>query len=72
MVRSGILGDWERKVLEAYLNGEKPKGYTVLLTRILQIGLKAIIEGSERDIRLLRKLNEFLSKRQYLKAKPQT
>jgi hypothetical protein len=54
------LGDSERKVLEAYLKGERLKGYTVLLTRIRQIGLKAIIEGSERDLKLLRKLNEYI------------
>jgi hypothetical protein len=60
MVRNGILGDSERKVLEAYLKGEHPKGYTVLLTRIRQMGLKAIIDGSERDLRLLRKLGEHL------------
>ena len=57
MVRNAILGDSERKVLEAYLKGERVKGYTVLLTRIRQIGLKAIIDGCERDLRLLKKLN---------------
>ena len=62
MVRNGILGDSERKVLEAYLKGDRLKGYTVLLTRIRQIGLKAIIEGSERDVKLLRKLDEYLSR----------
>ncbi len=62
MVRNGILGDSERKVLEAYLKGERPKGYTVLLTRIRQMGLKAIIEGSERDLNLLRKLDRKESK----------
>jgi len=56
MVRNAILGDSERKVLEAYLKGERLKGYTVLLTRVRQLGLKAIIEGSERDLSLLRKL----------------
>ncbi len=60
MVRNGILGESERKVLEAYLKGERLKGYTVLLTRIRQIGLKAIIEGSERDLQLLRKLNAYI------------
>ena len=60
MVRNGILGDSERKVLEAYLKGERLKGYTVLLTRVRQIGLKLIIEGSERDLKLLRKLSEYL------------
>jgi hypothetical protein len=56
MVRNAILGDSERKVLEAYLKGERLKGYTVLLTRIRKIGLKGIIEGSERDLNLLKKL----------------
>jgi len=60
MVKIGILGESERRVLEAYLKGERLKGYTVLLTRIRQIGLKAIIEGSERDVRLLRRLNEHM------------
>jgi hypothetical protein len=56
MVRNAILGESERKVLEAYLKGERLKGYTVLLTRIRQIGLRAIIAGSERDLELLKKL----------------
>ncbi len=60
MVKIGILGESERRVLEAYLKGERLKGYTVLLTRIRQIGLKAIIEGSERYVRLLRRLNEHM------------
>ncbi len=59
MVKIGILGESERKVLEAYLKGERLKGYTVLLTRIRQIGLNAIIEGSESDLRLLKKLSEY-------------
>jgi hypothetical protein len=63
MVRNAILGDSERKVLEAYLKGERLKGYTVLLTRIRQIGLKGIIEGSERDLKLLRKLSDFLKEK---------
>jgi hypothetical protein len=63
MVRNAILGDSERKVLEAYLKGERLKGYTVLLTRIRQLGLKAIVDGSERDLRLLRKLNEYLKEK---------
>jgi hypothetical protein len=58
MVRNAILGDSERKVLEAYLKGERLKGYTVLLTRIRKIGLKEIIEGVERDLKLLKKLGE--------------
>jgi hypothetical protein len=56
MVRKEILGTSERKVLEAYLKGERLKGYTTLLTRIRQIGLKAIIEGCEHDLALLRRL----------------
>ena len=56
MVRKEILGKAERKVLEAYLKGERLKGYTTLLTRIRQMGLKAIIEGCERDLNLLRRL----------------
>jgi hypothetical protein len=56
MVRNAILGDSERKVLEAYLKGERVKGYTTLLTRIRQIGLREIIAGSERDLDLLKKL----------------
>lgn len=56
MVRKEILGASERRILEAYLNGERLKDYTVLLHRIRKIGLKAIIEGCERDLVLLRKL----------------
>lgn len=56
MVRKEILGTSERQILEAYLKGERLKNYTVLLHRIRKIGLKAIIEGCERDIALLRKL----------------
>jgi len=56
LVRKEILGQSERKVLEAYLRGERLKGYTTLLTRIRQMGLKAIIDGCERDLALLRKL----------------
>ncbi len=56
MVRKEILGASERKVLEAYLQGQRLKGYTTLLTRIRQIGLKAIIAGCEYDLSLLRKL----------------
>jgi hypothetical protein len=63
MVRNAILGDSERKVLEAYLKGERLKGYTVLLTRIRKLGLKEIIEGSERDLKLLRKLADFLKEK---------
>jgi hypothetical protein len=56
VVRTGILGAWERKVLEAYLKGERMKGYTALLSRIRAMGLKAIIEGCERDLAVLRRL----------------
>ena len=56
MVRKEILGKAERNALEAYLKGERIKGYTTLLTRIRQIGLKAIIDGCERDLVLLRRL----------------
>jgi hypothetical protein len=56
VVRKEILGTSERRVLEAYLKGERLKGYNTLLWRIRTIGLKAIIEGCERDLNLLRKL----------------
>ncbi len=56
MVRKEILGEMERKILQAYLRGERLKGYNTLLWRIHTIGLKAIIEGCDRDLALLRKL----------------
>jgi hypothetical protein len=56
LVRKEILGRSERKVLESYLKGERVKGYTTLLTRIRQMGLRAIIEGCEHDLHLLRML----------------
>jgi hypothetical protein len=56
MVRKEILGQSERRVLEAYLRGERQKGYTTLFTRIRQLGMTAIIEGCERDLNLLKKL----------------
>jgi len=56
LVRKEMLGKSERRVLEAYLKGERLKGYTVLLHRIRKIGLKAIIEGCEYDLGLLKKL----------------
>ena len=56
MVRKEILGTSERRILEAYLKGERLKDYTVLLHRIRKIGLREIIEGCERDLGLLRKL----------------
>jgi len=56
MVRKEILGKAERRVLEAYLKGERLKGYTTLFTRIRQMGLKAIIEGCEHDLAILKRL----------------
>jgi hypothetical protein len=56
LVRTQILGDWERKVLEAYLKGERLRGYTALLSHIRKMGLKAIIEGCEHDLGILRRL----------------
>jgi hypothetical protein len=56
LVRTQILGDWERKVLDAYLKGERLKGYTALLSHIRKMGLKAIIEGCEKDLVLLKHL----------------
>lgn len=56
MVRKEILGTSEREILEAYLKGERLKNYTVLLHRIRKIGLKAIIEGCEKDLSLLKAL----------------
>jgi hypothetical protein len=56
MVRKGILGKSERRILEAYLRGERLKDYTVLLHRIRKMGLRAIIEGCEHDLELLRRL----------------
>ena len=56
MVRKEILGTSERRILEAYLKGKRLNDYTVLLHRIRKIGLKAIIQGCEYDLKLLRKL----------------
>jgi hypothetical protein len=56
MVRKEILGPAERKTLEAYLRGERLKNYQVLLWRIRQLGLKAIIDGCKRDLALLERL----------------
>lgn len=56
MVRKEILGKTERKMVEAYLNGERLKGYQTVLWRIRTIGLKAIVEGCERDLALLKRL----------------
>jgi hypothetical protein len=56
MVRKEILGASERKIIEAYVKGERLKGYTAVLFRIRRIGLKDIIEGCEKDLALLRRL----------------
>jgi hypothetical protein len=53
VVRKEILGTAERRVLEAYLKGERLKGYNTLLWRIHTIGLKAIIDGCKHDLDLL-------------------
>jgi hypothetical protein len=62
MVRKQILGDWERKILEAYLKGERLKGYTALLSDIRKMGLKRIVDGCEEDLALLRKLLQLEAK----------
>jgi len=56
MVRKEVLGKSERKILEAYLQGQRLKGYNTLLWRIRHMGLDAIIEGCERDITMLKRL----------------
>jgi hypothetical protein len=56
MVRKEILGTTERRIVEAYLRGERLTGYTAVLFRIRKLGLKAIIDGCENDLRLLRQL----------------
>jgi hypothetical protein len=56
LVRKQILGDWERKIIEGYLKGERIKGYTALLSDIRKMGLKAIIQGCRRDLNLLEAL----------------
>lgn len=56
MVRKEVLGTTERRIVEGYLRGEHPKGYTAVLFRIRKLGLRAIVEGCERDIALLKKL----------------
>jgi hypothetical protein len=56
LVRKEILGETERRLIEAYLKGNRLKGYNTVLWRIHTIGLKAILEGCERDLTLLRKL----------------
>ena len=56
MVRKEILGATERKIVEAYLNGERLKGYQTVLWRIREIGIKAIVDGCEYDLGILRRL----------------
>jgi hypothetical protein len=56
MVRKEILGTWERKILESYLKGERPTGYTALLSRIRKMGLGAIIAGCQHDLAILKTL----------------
>jgi hypothetical protein len=56
LVRKEILGTTERKLLEAYLNGERLTGYNTVLWRVRTIGLKAIIDGCERDLNILKRL----------------
>jgi hypothetical protein len=58
MVRREILGATERRLLEAYLKGERLTGYNTVLWRIRRIGLKEIIEGCERDLNLLKRLSK--------------
>ena len=56
MVRKEILGKSERNVIEAYLEGKRLKTYNVILARIRNMGLRAIIEGCEKDLGILRRL----------------
>jgi hypothetical protein len=56
MVRKEILGAAERQIVKAYLDGKRLKGYTAVLFRIRQTGLRAIIEGCESDLALLKEL----------------
>lgn len=58
MVRKGILGESERKVLEAYLKGQRLKNYQTVIWRIRELGLKAIIVNCERDLKLLKALSK--------------
>ncbi|MGA3406344.1 MAG: hypothetical protein ABSD49_11490 [Candidatus Bathyarchaeia archaeon] len=58
MVRKKILGSTERKIIEAYVKGERLKGYQTVIWRIRRIGLKAIIVGCRRDLTLLETLLE--------------
>ncbi|MGA3407116.1 MAG: hypothetical protein ABSD49_15410 [Candidatus Bathyarchaeia archaeon] len=63
MVRKEILGTAERKIIEAYVKGERLKGYTAVLFRVRKIGLKAIIIGCRRDLTLLETLLEIEDRR---------
>jgi hypothetical protein len=63
MVRKEILGTSERRILEAYLKGERLKDYTVLLHRVRKIGLSAIIQGCEYDLSLLKRLAKIIASR---------
>jgi hypothetical protein len=56
MVRAQILGDWERKIIDAYVKNERLQGYSGLLSDIRKMGLQHIIEGCEHDLELLKKL----------------
>jgi hypothetical protein len=56
MVRKEILGSSERKIIEAYLKGERKTGYTAVLFRIRKLGLRAIISGCENDLTILKRL----------------
>jgi len=56
MVRKQILGDWERNILEGYVKGQRLKGYSALISDIRKMGLKAIIDGCEADLAVLRRL----------------
>jgi hypothetical protein len=58
MVRKEILGASERKIIEAYVKGERLTGYTAVLFRVRKLGLKAIIEGCRHDLSILEKLLE--------------
>ncbi len=62
MVRKEILGTAERKIVEAYLKGQRLKGYTAVLFRIRHLGLKEIIAGCERDLVLLKQLEKLEAK----------
>jgi hypothetical protein len=56
VVRKQILGDGARSILASYLKSERLKGYTALLSHFRKMGLRAIIEGCEVDLRILKLL----------------